>query len=221
MVISRISLKQAALSLVLLSALSIAACGGSSASTSTAKTAATSTTSTSASTGSSTGTGSASTSSSSSSSSTVTLDSIYISSDDTFSVKYPAGWTISPLTVDGAPGAVSIISTSSNDLFVISPLNVQVPQSGYPDLAKSFASGANMTNLQLESTSSTTEISGVNWTAWSGTVTISGVDSKFSQLATEHNGNTFLIYLTAPATTADNDATNVLLPMVQSLSFLK
>lgn len=197
----RFHLRHVALSLVALGALTLAACGGAS---TTAKPTATAT-ATKAPTA----------------TATPVLGKTFTSDNGVYSISYPNSWLAQSISNTDAPGAAAFSDSTAGDLVIVTPLNVLVQPSDYAAVAQSAASGANATDINLDPTTTNTTINNISWTEIDGTITLEGVPSEFSQLATVHNNTSFFLYLIAPTSTASTDATKYLVPMVQSLTFIK
>ena len=145
----------------------------------------------------------------------------FTSTDGVINLKYPDAWTMQALNVADSPNAAMFSSANSNDIFVLEPLNVQVTADNYSALGTAFLQGIKATDVQMGTTSQSAAIGASTWTIAQGTATFNGTPSTLTELGTDHNGTTLLIFTLGPTATDNNDGNTYFQPMVTSLMFMK
>ena len=147
------------------------------------------------------------------------VNTAFTASDNSYSLKYPDGWTTSPVSDSGTTSANMFLSADGQDIFVADPLDSQVASSAYPTLGSAFLTGIKATNVSMgTSVQPLTSTSG-SWMGVQGTGTFNGVASTITELGQDHNGKTFLIFTIAPTASADSVGNTYFQPMLDSLSF--
>lgn len=149
------------------------------------------------------------------------LGQIYTSTAGGYTIRYPADWTTTALTATDVVGGATLKSADNSNIIAISPLSTPIPKSQYVQTLEGFFTGAQATNIQVTQTVSNQTLPSGVWGIVEGTATLGGVPYKGTEFGMDHGGNTFFIFVIAPASTADADAVTYFLPMLQSFTFTK
>lgn len=145
----------------------------------------------------------------------------FTSSGHLYQLAYPQGWQAQPLALVNTHDGARFTDPGSNATLALVALNYQIATWQYQGQAYSVPHHLGADNVQVQNATVTETIGPATWTEIDGTLTFRGTKMTFAELATTHDGATFLAYVLAPTTAKQDDTTNAFMPALISLRFLK
>ena len=148
------------------------------------------------------------------------VNTLYTSTDGAYSIKIPATWKTEALKVPSTSGAVSIINEASKDVFIIEPFTFRTTATTQSILGSSISDPSSFSGSKVDDTTTTKTYPSGSWIVATASTTVDDIAMSARLYRTEHGNRTVALFIMMPTANATADQTMYFDLMLTSFTFL-